>query len=73
MDAFNYAAKYLPEGYSIRIELEKGAASSTLYDPDGNSLDFCMDDDTFGNATMGMVDFACVHADTAAPRRSETE
>lgn len=40
-----YAAKNLPEGWQLCIEIEKGSADFCLYDPDGNkNCDFCDDD-----------------------------
>ncbi len=37
-NCFDYAAQYLPDGYSIEIELERDSGTAELIDPSGEIL-----------------------------------
>lgn len=40
-EACNIIARYLPEGWYVHVELERGSGMVVLYDPSGDIAEFC--------------------------------
>lgn len=56
-DALLLSAETLPEGWIVRVEVEKGAGWVTLLNPDGDQLD--VDHDEFiANAVLDAIKIA---------------
>ena len=43
IDVFNKAAKELPDGFDIFIQLQRSSGTVRLESPDGDDLEFCHD------------------------------
>ena len=69
MNEVAYACSSLPPLWSLSLDLEFGAATATLYDPDGSAVEFDEDSElTFTEQIIRLVEYARRRANDSAHR-----
>lgn len=60
--ALERAAGELPEGYEVRVEVERGCGTVALYDPDCDRIEEFLGDG-LGEQVVNAIEYACARAE----------